>query len=248
MQPPETKSVNVRHDYWWLIKRAVLSPVFKGAALGFVTLCLVLQLNHNRSSHTEALPVLAPSDASRVVFLLLDTQQESVLGLWQWKSSANPATCIANLDYQVTPPGEPLGELLDSALRQDDDRWLARHARRLTTNCEPEGWDRDAPVLFTTKEGLIALVDALEGILVEGRLLKGQEVWSYLVESPAGEKDSRQKARQVWAGLIDEIRAAESITSLYSQSDSSFWSAPGDEDALSWLELIKPVSYAEANL
>ncbi len=182
--------------------RMLVAPALLGALLGF-SLVLFL-LTRDQPAIVAAVgadPVPLASHPVRVTVILLDGSQETAVGLWQWWSRPQLVACVAAEDWLLQPQGATLGEVLRQALEIGDDTWVAGHTMHLGDRCGIDDNGVTDQVVLMTQHDFMALIDAVGGVELAGRLLDGDSAWIKATSPSLSARQRQLNQAEIWLGL-----------------------------------------------
>jgi hypothetical protein len=213
-------------------------PILFGLMVGFVAVAGAFRLGQ-RVVVAESLPTpvstSAPPGATRVVVLLLNSEEEDVAGVWQWWSdvpgNSGKAACVLSTETRIAPSGRSVGEMMRLAMAAGDDSWVARNTQDFAGDCLLGQASEIDQVLFVSWLGMVKLVDALGGIELEGRTMDGAQVWEYLASADVAPAETQRRQSSVWLALKTTTkRARRPACDRILAAENLFRSIPSDQD------------------
>lgn len=221
-------------------------PILVGLMVGFVVVAAAFHLGQRvvvAQSLPTPVPTPAPQGATRIVILLLNSEEDDIVGVWQWWSDMpdNPgkAACVLSAETRIAPSGRTVGEMMRLAMAAGDDAWVARNTRDFAGDCLlGQSGDVDQ-VLFVSRLGMIRLVDALGGIQLEGHTVDGVQAWDYLASVDVTPAQIQRRQQSVWIALKTAVkRAQRPACDQIPAAGDLFRSIPHDQDPCRRLETL----------
>jgi len=200
--------------------RVLFLPLLVGAAAGFVIVILLLQVGQQAADtgpQPEGNPTVAFQSTTRIVVVFLDESGFVPTGVWQWWSHSTAGSqrvaCVVSKQAPAGSSGRTVQEIITLALKTGDYSWVARNTQVLAALCGPAPEKTEDEVLFVTPMGLVALVDALDGIEIGADIWDGRQVKVYLELAGAGQENQRI----IWQALahkaaVSPIIGCESVS------------------------------------
>jgi len=194
-------------------------------------------------------PTSIPQPVTRMVVILLNESGLGAAGIWQWwsHSDADPQhrACIVSNQAAAGSSGRTVEEIMALALETADYPWVASNTQVLAPLCGATRTPAVDQVLFVSPPGLVALVDGLGGVTVEGERWDGARVWNSLAAGGRSQLDQQR----LWTALAQQaVNSSTTVCEFIPRAEALFAAYPLHENPCSRLVWLLQRTPAEIGL